>query len=75
VPEVEIAIEGSNPVVPITTNSSRIDIADGDRTQIVGGLVEAVFDVRAVGQTMGPVAVRWNGKEIVRVPVNFAAME
>ena len=77
VPEVELTLEGTNPVFPITTNSSRIDIAidNGDRRQIVGGLVEAVFDARAVGQATKPVVVRWNGKEIARVAVDFATME
>ena len=58
-------------VFPITTKSSRIDIAidNGAQTWLVGGLVEAVFDVRAVGQTTRPVVVRWNGKEIARVAV------
>jgi hypothetical protein len=60
----------------MTTNSSRIDIRTVNfRTQIVGGLVEAVFDVRAAGETTGPVVVRWNGKEIARVAVDFARME
>jgi hypothetical protein len=77
VPDVDVSLEGPNIVFPITTNSSRIDIAidNGARTQIVGGLVEAVFDVRAVGQTTGPVVVRWNGKEIARAAVDFAKME
>ena len=77
VPDVDLSLEGPNILFPITTNSSRIDIAidNGARTQIVGGLVEAVFDVRAVGQTTGPVVVRWNGKEIGRVAVDLAKME
>jgi len=77
VPDLEIALEGPNPVVPTSTSSSRIEIAidNGNRTQLVGALVEAVFDVQAVGQTKGPVVIRWNGKEIGRVAVDFAAME
>jgi hypothetical protein len=77
VPDVDVSLEGPTIVFPITTKSSRIDIAidKGARTQIVGGLVEAVFDVRAVGQTTRPVVVRWNGKEIARVAVDFARMD
>ena len=77
VPDVDVALEGPNILFPITTTNSRIDVAidNGARTQIVGGLVEAVFDVRAVGQTTGPVVVRWNGKEIGRVAVDLARME
>ena len=77
VPDVDVSLEGPNILFPITTNSSRIDIPidNGARTQIVGGLVEAVFDVRAVVQTTGPVVVRWNGKEIARAAVDFAKMD
>jgi hypothetical protein len=77
VPDLDIALEGSNPVFPAATKSSRIEIAidNGDRSQLVGGLVEAVFDVQAVGQTKGPVVIRWNGKEVARAAVDFAAME
>jgi hypothetical protein len=76
VPELDLTIEGPDAVFPMTTNSSRIDIRTVNfRTQIVGGLVEAVFDVRAAGETTGPVVVRWNAKEIARVAVDFARME
>jgi len=77
VPDLDIALEGSSPAFPTATTSSRIEIAidNGDRSQLVGGLVEAVFDVQAVGQTKGPVVIRWNGKEIARAAVDFAAIE
>jgi hypothetical protein len=76
VPEVEITLEGSNPAFPITTNSSRIEIGIGDdRTQLIGGLVEGVFDVREFGQRKQPVVVRWNGKEIARLGVDFAGLD
>jgi len=77
VPDLDIALEGPNLVFPNSTSSSRIEITidNGDRTQLVGALVEAVFDVQAVGQTKGPVVIRWNGKEIARATVDFAAMD
>jgi hypothetical protein len=77
VPELDVALEGSNPVQPISYKSSRVDVAidNGDRTQLVGGLVDAIFDVRAVGPALQPVVVRWNGKEVARVPVDFAALD
>ena len=77
VPDLDIALEGSSPAFPTATTSSRIEIAidNGDRSQLVGGLVEAVFDVQTVGQTKGPVVIRWNGKEIARAAVDFAAIE
>ena len=77
VPDLDIGLEGSNPVFSNSASSSRIEITidNGDRTQLVGALVEAVFDVQAVGQTKGPVVIRWNGKEIARATVDFAAMD
>jgi hypothetical protein len=77
VPDLDIGLEGPNPVFSSSTSSSRIEITidNGDRSQLVGALVEAVFDVQAIGQTKGPVVIRWNGKEIARAIVDFAAME
>lgn len=75
VPAVDVTIEGPRPVFAISTNQTGIYSGNGDQTFLVGGAVEALFDVRDVGQTTQPVVVRWNGKEVVRVPVNFAAME
>lgn len=75
VPAVDVTLEGPNRVLPITVNNSGIYSGNGDQRLLVGGLVEAVFEVRAVGQTTQPVVVRWNGKDIARVAVDFTAME
>ena len=75
VPAADVTIEGPTLVLPITTNSSGIYTRTGDQSWLVGGLVEAVFDVRAVSQATQPVVMRWNGKEIARVAVDFAALE
>ena len=76
VPEADVALEGPAPVLPISVNNTGIYNSDGSgRTWLVGSLVEALFDVRAVGQAMRPVVVRWNGKDVARVTANFAAME
>lgn len=75
VPAVDVTIEGPNLELPITINGSGVYTRNGDLTFLVAGVVEAVFDVRSVGQTMRPVVVRWKGKEVARVAVNFAAME
>jgi hypothetical protein len=75
VPEVDVTIEGPNLELPITINGSGVYTRNGDLTFLVAGVVEAVFDVRDVGQIMRPVVVRWKGKEVARVAVNFAAME
>jgi hypothetical protein len=75
VPEADVMLEGPNPVSPITINSSGIYSRNGDQTWLVGGVLEAVFDVRDAGQTTRPVVMRWKGKEIARVAVGFAAIE
>jgi hypothetical protein len=75
VPEADVMLEGPNPVSPITINSSGIYSSNGDQTWLVGGVLEAVFDVRDAGQTTRPVVMRWKGKEIARAAVGFAAIE
>ena len=75
VPEPDVTIEGPNPAFPIAVSSSGIYSRSNNQTWLVGGLVEAVFDVRDVGQTAQPVVVRWNGKEVARAAVAFATME
>ena len=75
VPDVDFALEGPRVVLPIVINNSGIYDRSQERAQIIGGLVDAVFDVRDVGQTTGPVVVRWNGKEVARAAVDFAALE
>ncbi len=75
VPEMDVTLEGPNPALAIGFSGSGIYSRSGDLTWLVGGLVEAAFDVRDVGQATQPVVLRWNGKEVARVAVNFAAME
>ena len=75
VPAVDVTIEGPTLALPIMTSNSGIYTHTGDQSWLVGGLVDAVFDVRAVGQATQLVVIRWNGKEIARVSIDFAALE
>lgn len=75
VPALEVTLERPTPVSPISLNSSGIYDRNGDQTWLVGGRVEAVFDIQAVGQMMQPVVVSWNGKEIARAAIGFDTME
>ena len=75
VPAADVTLEGPRLVDPIAIRNSEIRSGSGDQTLLVAGVVEAVFDVRDVGQTTQPVVVRWNGKEITRVAIDFGAME
>jgi hypothetical protein len=75
VPDAEVTLEGPGFGLPITSKSSEIYTFNGDQRFLVGGLVEAVFDVRAVSQTTQPVIVSWHGKELARAVVNFGAIE
>ena len=53
----------------ISTESAAGDVSG---CPLIGGLVEATFDAAAVGQTSRPVIVRWNGKALARVTIDFA---
>lgn len=75
VPAADVTLEGPRLVAPIAIRTSEIRSGSGDQTLLVAGVVEAVFDVPDVGQTTRPVVVRWNGKEIARVAIDFGAME
>jgi len=76
VPAADVILEeGPRLVVPFDIHNSGIYTFDGDRRWLVGGLVEALFNIREIGQTKQTVVVQWNGKEIARVPVNFAVLE
>lgn len=75
VPEADVTLEGPNPAFPIGISDSGIYTRTGDQTWLVGGLVEAAFDVRDVGQATQPVVVRWNGKEVARAAINFGTIE
>ena len=75
VPAAEVTIEGPRLLLPMTTGSSGVFSRDGDQLWLVGGLLDAVFDVAGVDQAKLPVVVRWNGKEVARATVDFAAMD
>ena len=75
VPDADVTLEGPSPAFPISISDSGIYTRTNDGTLLVGGIVDAAFDVRDVGQVTQPVVVRWNGKEVARVAVNFATIE
>jgi hypothetical protein len=75
VPEVDMTLEGPTLTAPISIKSSGIYSTSGDVTWLVGGLLEAVFDIQSVGQRTQPVVISWNGKDVAHVPIGFAAME
>jgi hypothetical protein len=75
VPAADVTIEGSGVMVPTSVKSSGIYRRDGDQTQLIGGVLEAVFDVRAIGPAPQAIVMRWKGKDIARVAVDFGAVE
>ena len=78
VPETDVTLEGPGgirAVFPITVTPSAIYSSNRQQRWLVGGLVDAVFDVRDVSQTTQPVVVRWKGKEVARAALRFAAMQ
>ena len=75
VPEVAIAVEGTVRVFPFAVDSQGVYNGPWDRQVLVGGIVEATFDLQDVDQTTRPVVVISSGKDIARAPVNFGAIE
>jgi hypothetical protein len=81
VPDADVTLEGPGgpggirPVFPISVSSSGVYGRNQNQRYLVGGKVDAVFDVRDVGQTTQPVVVRWKGKEVARAVLRFAAMQ
>jgi hypothetical protein len=75
VPELSLALEGSGVVVPIQIKTSEIYSGSGDQRWLAGALVEAEFDVRGILQATQAVVVGWQGKEVIRARIDFAAID
>lgn len=79
VPPIDVALAGPGPVAPIGLRRTPLYAnwgldAPGARA-ITGGLIDAIFDAAAIGQTTQPVVAVWNGRTLARVGVNFGALE
>ena len=75
VPEVAITIEGTARVFPFALDSRGVYNGPWNRQVLVGGVVEATFNLQDVNQTTRPVVIISSGKEMARASVNFSAIE
>jgi hypothetical protein len=78
VPAVEIAIGGAR--VMTSKDVRRTDLYANcggvvSGCPVIGGIVEAIFDAAAIGNTTRPVIVRWKGDELADVLFDFAGLE
>ncbi len=71
-PDVTVVLDGARDMMPTTILPRTIGGGHGAPT---GETVEAVFDATAVGQATRTVLVRWQGRELGRVIVDFARLE
>jgi hypothetical protein len=74
VPEVRLAMDGSTILLPIEISGAGV-FGGGNQPVLTGARIEAVFDARAVGQETRRLSVYREGKEIARVPIEFAKLE
>jgi hypothetical protein len=75
VPELNLAVEGSSVALPIGIKTSEVYSGSGDQRWLVGGLVEAQFDVRDILPATQAVVVGWQGKEVMRARIDFGAID
>jgi hypothetical protein len=75
VPTLDIRLEGPNPVTPV--EDVHTTAVYGRNSMLIGGVVEALFDARQVGQT--PRAIIVSSTEpaaaLARVPIDFRSLE
>jgi len=80
VPEFRIAV-GEPPLKTVDARRTPVNAAlgpnqmPGDRTAIVAAFIEADLDAAAIGQTLLPVRVILDGKDLTRTMVDFGRLE
>jgi hypothetical protein len=79
VPTVSVVIDGPNALLPIDLTSKGVygTVGIGPTAILVGGVVEAVFDARQVGQSSRLILVRSEEPkaELARIPIDFSRLE
>jgi len=75
VPEIRVAMDGSTMLLPIDDMTSSGIYSGGDQPVLIGGRVEAMFDAGSIDQESRRVSIYRGGKEIARVPIEFAKLE
>jgi len=75
VPALDLTLEDSTVLHPIEEPHRTGIYSGGDTPSLIGGLVEAVFDAQSVGQKTWPAVIAWKARPLVRVPIDFSALE
>jgi hypothetical protein len=75
VPILDIRLDGPNTLTPV--DGVRSTGVYGQNSMLIGGVVEALFDAREVGQTTRRIIVRSQdpATELARVTVDFGSLE
>src|SRR5262245_21145210 len=77
-PEVRLAFDGPTILLPADVKSTPIYSigANPKKDQLlIGARIEADFDARPVGQELRTLSIYRSGKEIARVPMDFAKLD
>jgi hypothetical protein len=75
VPEVRLAFDGATILLPADVRSAGVYSNDKKNPILIGARIEADFDARPVGQELRTLSIYRSGKEIARVPMNFAKLD
>lgn len=75
IPALDLTLEDSTVLHPIEEPHRTGIYSGGDTQSLIGGLVEAVFDAQSVGQKTWPVVIAWKSRPLMRVPIDFSALE
>jgi hypothetical protein len=73
-PEVRLAFDGATILLPTDMKSDGI-YSNEKKPVLIGARIEAQFNARPVGQETRTLSIYRTGKEIVRVPVDFAKLD
>jgi hypothetical protein len=77
-PPLDLTLAGEDGTVPRLDfrGETLFGLGAGDAAPlpVVGAVAEAAFRASAIGQAVGTVTVRMNGRELVQVPVDFSRL-
>jgi hypothetical protein len=77
-PEVRLAFDGPTILLPADVKSTGIYSTGSNPKKdqmLIGARIEADFDARPVGQELRTLSIYRSGKEIARVPMDFAKLD
>jgi hypothetical protein len=77
VPALDISLQGSRRLLPMSVSSDRIYSGDPERggASLIGASIEAVFDARSIDQGSEAIAIVFNGRDCAHTVVDFSSIE